>query len=130
MSMSARRQGRPRRRQLEFEVVRDAVRRDKARFIARLEGCVKAVGECQLWTKSACPSGYGRTTLWSERLKKNVSIHAHRLFLILKLGRPIRVGYEAGHEAGCVDSLCVRHVEEQHWQENLKQQARGNDVPF
>jgi hypothetical protein len=43
---------------------------------------------------------------------QRTTLGAHRVFLILALGRPIRDKYEAGHHT-CHNRLCMRHVEEQ-----------------
>lgn len=136
--MIRRRRGSERRRHLEFRVIRDRVKRDKLGFAAMLDRHTREQGECVLWTGSVCPRGYGRTTIWDAVAKKGVTIHVQRLFLILQLGRPIKLWHEAAH-VDCTNSLCVRHVKEQHYTANLAEQAtrqgrtpdgQYDEVPF
>lgn len=136
--MIRRRKGSERRRHLEFRVIRDMVKRNKQLFAEKLDRFTAEQGECVVWTGSVCPRGYGRVTLWDVKERKRVVIHVHRLFVILQLGRPIKLWHEAAH-IGCTNSLCVRHVGEQHYTANLVEQATRqgrkpngtyDDVPF
>lgn len=160
--MTKNRNGSARRRQLEFSVLVDQVRDRKADLIERLTRNVKMacgfdrcncseppmivpalpVGPllcsgqdaCVVWTGAKGANGYGRINFW-KRGHGHVAMRPHVVALILMLGRPIAKGHEAGHTCG--NRLCIRHVEEQRWEDNLSQrdldQARkapGLDVPF
>lgn len=48
----------------------------------------------------------------------HLQIGVHRLFLMLMLQRPIKVGYDAGHT--CHNTMCCRHVTEQSSSANVK----------
>lgn len=133
------RRGNVLRRKLEFVLILKRVRRDKAKFIAMLQRNVESAGPCVLWTAAKRPTGYGLVSFWHDGAC--TKIDAQRLFLILALGRPIKPHHEAGHTEGCHNRHCVRHLEEQHWRDNLKQRDRrqdarqaggqpGPDVPF
>lgn len=135
----ARRRGVKERRHREFRAVVRAVKRDKARFIRRLQGLVtegpivyldegpdgKPIGNCIRFLGAKTKDGYGRLNMM-EKGGKHFQIYAHRLFLILRLGRPIRMDHDAGHMQGCPHRDCVRHVFEQHYAEN----CNTNGIPF
>lgn len=106
------------RRRLEFDAIVARVRRDKAAFIAMLErNLVETPSGCQVWTGTKRASGYGRCSFMHDGYR--FSIDVHRLFLILRLARPIRKGHEAAHDdAVCPHRHCVVHVSEQHWKVN------------
>lgn len=124
--MSRRRRGKPSRRQLEFEVVRHHVKKNKVAFIARLQRNVEVSGDCVLWRGSKKSDGYARLNF---RYKGgHVQIDAHRLFLILQIAQPIPQGFEAGHRAGCPHRNCVRHVFLQHYKDNLAARDNGKET--
>lgn len=110
------RNGSARRRRLEFNAITDQVKRRKAAFIARLQRRLKQEGHCLIYTGTRDHKGYARLNV---RYKgQHVSIGAHRAFLILQLGRPIRRGYEAGHSEICQHRACVAHLREEHYRSN------------
>lgn len=111
----------------EFEIIVDQVRRRKEAFIQRLSRNVMVVQRhmpepCQIWTGTSSRY-YGRITFrlvgMGNRKESHVQLDAHRVFLILKLGRPIADNMEAGHTCG--ESLCMRHIEEQTRTQNLQE---------
>lgn len=120
------------RRMLEFNVVRHHVKKDKERLIRRLEGLVASVGDCVLFLGSRrIGDGYGRLTFRYNG--KHVTIDAQRVFLILALHRPIRLGFDAGHTNFCLNKHCVRHLFEQPSGENGREankRKHGTDTPF
>lgn len=94
----------------------DQVKRRKAAFIARLSARLRQAGACLLYDGTKDHKGYAR---FNVRYKGEVvSIGAHRGFLILSLGRPIRRGYEAGHSEICEHRACVAHLREEHYRTN------------
>lgn len=128
------RRGSKRRREAEFKIVQWQCQ-NNPRFAARLQGRLKRVNGCVLYDASLTSSGYARVTVWDAAKKKTDMIHAHRLFLILKLGRPIKLGYDSGHHPLCGHRNCVLHIEEQHYSENALTDPNGenfnvNDIPF
>jgi len=130
------REGQPRRgvaarRKLEFAVVCDQVRRRKPQFTARLQRHLRADGGCLLYAGTLDHKGYARINF--KYGGRHVSIGAHRVFLILKICKPIPLEFEAGHEPGCKSRCCVRHVALQHYKSNAVtngQKAARADVPF
>lgn len=108
------REGVARRRKLEFDAVRDQLARRRAQFMARLKRRLEERDGCMCYRGTLDHKGYARLSVKFEG--KHLSIHAHRLFLILKLGRPIRRGYEAAHSCGV--RPCVKHVSEVHYKIN------------
>lgn len=110
------RNGSARRRRLEFEAITDQIKRRKAAFVERLKRRLEQVGHCLVYKGTLDHKGYAR---FNVRYKgKHVSIGAHRAFLILQLGRPIRRGYEAGHSEICEHRACVAHLREEHYRTN------------
>ena len=110
------RMGRAERRRLEFNVVTDQIARRREAFQQRLQRRIRPVGECFCFDGTLDHKGYARMNF---RFKgEHVSIHAHRVFLIMKLGRPIRLGYEAGHLPACEHRTCVAHLREEHYKTN------------
>lgn len=109
------RNGSAARRQLEFDVIRHHIRKNKAAFIARLERNCMWEGDCYVWVGRQDHKGYGRMNFRYNG--RHIEIGVHRLFVILKTRAPIPRGMEAGH-IGCKNRLCVRHVELQHYKEN------------
>lgn len=112
-----------RRRRLEFRAIDYNVRTRKAAFMKRLAARCDNVGDCLCYRGTLDHKGYARLNLSypaSEGGPKlgRVTIHAHRLFLILKLKRPIRRGYEAGHLPECEHRTCVLHLREEHYSTN------------
>jgi hypothetical protein len=110
------RMGLARRRRLEFNAIQHQIRTRKDAFTKRLQGRIQPVNGCLCYRATLDHKGYARLNV---RYKgKHVTIHAHRLFLILKLGRPIRRGYEAGHLPECEHRTCVLHLREEHYSSN------------
>ena len=101
----------------EFDILKHMIGRDKERLITRLAGQLKWDGQCLLWGGATNWAGYGLVNFRSGVNNKHVQFKAHRLFLTLRLCRPIAKGMEAGHTCG--KSGCVVHVIEQTRQENL-----------
>lgn len=122
----AKRAGNARTREQEFQSIVQAVRKDKAAFIRRLQRLVAVDGPCIRFLGARTKDGYGRVTMSYFRYmpgkrklqRKKMSVYAHRLFLVLMLGRAIKLRHDAGHELGCPHRDCVRHVFEQPMSEN------------
>lgn len=124
------RKGNVARRRLEFEVIKRQVVRHKERFIRRLQGLVDARPDgCVLFLGSKRKDGYARMNFVTTR-GDHVQVDAQRVFLILALGRPIKIGYDAGHEAFCQHRHCVRHLFEQSMHDNYTQKGRQAECPF
>ena len=117
------RKGNEARRQMEYEIIRRQCREHPETFIARLNGLLEWEGDHALFKGSKRSNGYGRVSFrWRVDGKpKHLCIDAHRLFLILMLRRPIRIGYDAGHMEECPYRHCVKHVFEQPFKANAKQ---------
>lgn len=99
----------------------DNIRRRKDKFIARLNSRLEKRGDCLCYNGTKDQNGYARLSLSykpDEKRRQIVTIHAHRLFLILKLRRPIRLSHEAGHLETCEHRTCVLHVQEEHYSFN------------
>jgi len=118
-----------------------AIKRDKDGFINRLIRNTESNGECLIWTGAINHKNGGYGTLQFRvpvprkrgEAGKVITIGAHRLFLMLRLCRPIREGYEAGHFQ-CHDRLCMVHVEEQTRKQNLELRRtnakKADNCPF
>lgn len=132
------RRGRVERRRAEFAAIQQAVRKNKQRLIRRLQGLVRTDGDCIRFLGSHTKDGYGRlnfTYKTAHSQTRHIQIYAHRAFLILKLGRPIKMDHDAGHEEGCKHRDCVCHVFEQHWTTNSqlafdKKNGDSDQIPF
>lgn len=122
----------------EFQVIRREIRLRPAQFIARLSSHLQQDGECRLWTGAGRGgregSTYGKINFWVNG--RSCSFDVHRIFLVLKLRRPIRRGHEAGHFQ-CHKHRCVVHVEEQTVNYNrkeangrAKEKRASSDCPF
>lgn len=112
-----------------------AVRKDKQGFIRRLQGLVRADGPCIRFLGAHTKDGYGRMSLMyrSEAGLKRLQIYAHRLFLVLKLARPVKLEHDAGHEPDCPHRDCVLHVFEQHYALNCNTNGEAStrdSMPF
>lgn len=122
----------------EFAVICDQISRRKEQFIQRLLRNTRVEGPCLLWTGAPHSNGYASLDFRVPGDRRNhFRIGAHRLFLIMKLQRPIDVGMEAGHTEGCAHRLCLVHVAEQTRQDNLKDRndrnytsKKDDDIPF
>lgn len=116
------RNGSTKRRRLEYDVIMDNVRRRKQQFMRRLESRIVRIGECRVYQGTLDHKGYARLNLsykpTEDTPAERVTIGAHRLFLILKLRRPIRRGFEAGHLPECEHRACVLHLREEHYKSN------------
>jgi hypothetical protein len=113
---------------LEFNVIRYHVKRDKARFIARLERNLRHVGECIVATGTADRNGYPRMNF---RYKgHHVTIHTMRVIAILRNCAPIPAGHDVAHSAFCFNRCCVLHTELQHYGRNANTYANRNRTPF
>jgi hypothetical protein len=138
MSRYGKRRGSVERRRAEFAAISQAVRKNKARFIRRLQGLVRVDGTCVRFLGSHTKDGYGRmnlTYISNNHRARRIQIYAQRLFLILKLGRSIKMEHDAGHEEGCPHRDCVLHLFEQHWVVNSqlafkKNGQRDDTIPF
>lgn len=112
------RNGSAARRRLEFNAIMDQVKRRKEAFTRRLQGRLREVGNCLVYDGTKDHKGYARLNI---RYKgKLVTMHAQRLFLILRLGRPIKQGHEAGHLPECQHRACVLHLREEHYKSNAR----------
>lgn len=112
------RRGDARRRKLEYDVVRDQLQRRKDAFIRRLESHCVPAGDCLIYQGTLDRKGYARLNF--KYKGAHVTIHAHRLFLILQLGHAIPLSYEAGHAKTCSSRACVRHVRLEHYKLNAR----------
>lgn len=110
------RNGSAKRRRLEFNVIADQIARRKDAFMRRLQRRLRAVGDCLLYEGTKDHKGYARANFRYNG--KLVTIGMHRAFLIMKLKRPIRRGYEAGHLPECQHRSCVKHLREEHYKTN------------
>lgn len=123
------RRGSTARRKLEWEVIVDQVRRRKHQFITRLERNITHTPEgCALYRGTLDHNGYPRINFRYNG--SHVTIHAYRLFAILKHRAPLPVGYDAAHMPGCTSRRCVRHVEVQHYSVNARTRGEFVGVPF
>lgn len=123
------RSGSQARRMLEYQVVFDQVARRKDEFTARIKRRTTITDDgCLIYNGASRRGLYPRMNFRYNG--KHVQIDACRVFLILRLGRPIYIGMEAGHT--CNNTRCVQHLEEITWQENQREKnARqyGYDEP-
>lgn len=110
------RKGNPETRRLEFAVVMDQVKRRKDAFAKRLTARLRKRGDCTIYDGTLDHKGYARLNIYYQG--RIVTIHAHRLFLIMKLRKPIPLEYEAGHEPDCKHRNCVVHVRLEHYKKN------------
>ena len=110
------RKGNKSRRELEFKAVMYQVKKNKTRFINRLQNRIVSVNECLIYKGTKDHKGYARLNL--RYLGQHITIHAHRLFLILKIGKPIPLAMEAGHLPRCSSRCCVKHVQLEHYKKN------------
>lgn len=110
------RMGSKERRALEFAAIKDQVTRRKDGFMRRLQRNIEQIGECLCYKGSVDHKGYARLNI--RYRGEHVSIHAHRLFLILKIKKPIPLGFEAGHLPECEHRTCVKHLRLEHYTSN------------
>lgn len=100
----------------------DQITRRKAAFIDRLNGRLVQRGACLCYRATLDHKGYARINLSYKpdpsKLRELISIGVHRLFLIMKLQRPIKRGFEAGHLPECNHRTCVAHLREEHYKTN------------
>lgn len=125
------------RRLREFLAVRNRVRRNKESFIRRLQGLVRsAPNGCVRFLGHHTPDGYGKMNF--KLAGKHIQIGVQRVFLILKLGRQIKLKHDAGHEDDCPFRDCVLHVFEQPTELNsaatgggwAREREEEEDIPF
>jgi hypothetical protein len=120
----------------EWDIVVREVKHHRERFIARLQRHLVVDGECVIWT-GACRGGRtgpGYPTMnFNVGKNKRRCVDVHRIFLMLMLCRPIAPKMEAGHYF-CMNTRCVRHVQEETRLENLKElngrQKATDSCPF
>lgn len=120
------RNGSAKRRRLEFAAVQQQLSTPerRKRFIERLQRRLETRGDCLCYRGTLDHKGYARLNL-SYKPHKNVprqivTIGAHRLFLLLKLARPMKRGMESGHLPECQHRTCVKHVREEHYKSNAR----------
>lgn len=131
MNRAQNRNGSAQRRKLEFNCVLRAVKKDKAAFTRRLQRRVEALPDGCVVYRATTSDGYPGLTL--RHNGEHLYIKAARVFLILKLARPIRIGHDAGHEEFCKRRDCVRHVFEQPTGDNCSATRGGRlheEPPF
>lgn len=103
----------------------DQVARRKEAFAQRLIRNLEPRDGCMLWTGPVGGNGYGKMTVCLPAPRKRgerglyFTFGVQRLFLMLRLRRPIGEGMEAGHTDGCPYRNCVLHLEEQTRRDNL-----------
>ncbi len=117
------RRGKISRRKREFAFVWHRLTKDPWLFLSWLGRNLERDGECVLFRGSRSRDGYARVSL--RKNGERCTVDAHRLFLILQLGEPIPVGYDAGHADGCKHRNCVAHVFKQPFHENAITDAEG-----
>ena len=110
------REGNAARRQLEFAIVLDQVKRRKEAFIARLSSHIIQRGTCLCYEATKDHKGYARLNF--RHKGKHISIAVQRVFMILKLCKPIPLAHEAGHTEECEHRTCVRHLQLEHYADN------------
>lgn len=120
------REGSPSRRLLEFEVVRDQVKRRKAAFTKRLKRRIMCRAGHAICKGNTDHKGYPRFTFWYR--DRWVTILACRIFLILQLAAPIPKGREAAHT--CKLRRCVAHIESQPYTINARSRGKYAGIPF
>lgn len=104
----------------------DQVKRRKEAFMARLQRRLRADGECLLYNGSMT-DGYPCITFrWKGKIEK---LKVMRVFMILKHGAPLPVGYDVGHLPECPSRACVRHIELEHHYVNALTDPKGNHFP-
>lgn len=113
------RKGNPRRRKLEYLAVANQVRKNKDRLIARIQRYTKVQDGHAFWT-GAKSKGNNYPVISFMYKGEHVKITVTRVVLILKLKKPIPLGIDAGHT--CVHSLCIAHIEPQHYTINANYQ--------
>lgn len=111
------RNGSAARRQLEFDVIVDQVKRRKQAFITRLQSrLVSTVTGCLYYEGAQDHKGY--PVMNFKYRGQHVQIGVHRVFAILGACGPIPRGMEAAHADECTSRTCVRHVALQHYKDN------------
>lgn len=121
----------------EFQIIQRELVGHKERFIARLTRNLRVRGACVIWTGYHRGGKLGNEyPCMSFRIDgRSMPFSVHRIFLTLRLCRPINRFMEAGHYY-CHNSSCVRHVEEQTRAQNLRerdaryQEKRADYLPF
>jgi hypothetical protein len=116
------------RRLYEFYVVKDQVKRRKEDFQARLIRNLRRRGTCLVWKGTKDHKGYARMNF--KFRGQHVTIHVHRVFMILMNCAPLPSGYEASHTQGCKHRTCVRHLQLQHYTENANVNGNEQAIPF
>lgn len=94
--------------QEEFDLVAHHVRKDKERFIQRLQRNVEVDGECVVWVGARNNKGYARMNLRAPG-GAHRQLTVHRVFAILATKAPIPYGHEVDHV--CQRRDCVRHLQ-------------------
>lgn len=115
------------RRNLEFEVLLDQVKRRRAAFTERLKRNLQNVGKCIVARGTLDHNGYPRMNF---RFKgKHVTIHTMRVVAIMRTAAPIPRGLDVAHThpSECPRS-CVYHTELQHFSRNRA--TEWNEIPF
>jgi hypothetical protein len=128
------RNGNAKRRRLEFAAVEYQLSSPKrrARFMERLKRRLEPRGSCLCYRGTLDHKGYPRLNLSYPVLgpRRIVTIHAPKMFLLIKLARPLKRGMECGHTPECEHRACVLHVQEEHYKSNAKTyHRRSNDDP-
>jgi hypothetical protein len=110
------------RRQLEFDCVTHHLNKDKARFMRRLQNRLVPKGECLLYRATLVDGYPGITFRFNKQI---VKMKVHRVFAILKHGKPLPIGYDVGHTAECHSRACVKHIQLQHFISNCTTDPEG-----
>ena len=122
--------------EFEYGMLVHQIKRNKERLIRRFSSQLTVVpnedmgSPCVLWTGYTKRNGYGAITFVipgggykaGETNKYVKQLLVHRLFLILKLQRPIAVDMDCAHR--CHVRNCVSHVFEQSHKENCYERDR------
>lgn len=86
------------------------------RDTVRLSKHLRAIGDCKVYDGTLDHKGYARLNIYYQG--RRVTIHSHRLFLIMKIRKPIPLSFEAGHSEECKHRNCVVHVRLEHYKKN------------
>jgi hypothetical protein len=84
------------------------------RFWSKVD--MRGPDECWLWKEGQDGRGYGQVK-WHGKTTR-----AHRISLEIKLGRPIRAGYDACHTRNCTSRVCCNpnHLYEGTRKQNMQ----------
>lgn len=94
--------------------------------MARLQARITPVEGCLIY-KGSMSEGYPCINFRYK--KQHVKIKACRVFMILKHGAPLPLGYDTGHTPECTSRACVKHIELEHHYVNALTDPQGKHLP-